>query len=131
MTLRHGDPLNLTCTIELAPAVDIAVAISGTLNGQGIQNPNYESIRHTSSRIYKINETISSLVAARPSVYTCTATVSPGSGAEYVMASQMTSTVLNVTVGMLNFGQIEGDRGSKKIYLVPIESPCYVPCNMT
>ena len=84
--------------------MDIDVEISGTLNGQGIKNRNYESIRHTSSRIYKINRNVTSLVAARSSVYTCTATVSPGLGAENVVASQMTSTVLNLTVGMLNSG---------------------------
>ena len=98
VTLRHGDPLNLTCTIELDPAVDTAVRIAGTLNGQGIDNSNYDTVRHIPSRIYKINRTTVSLKAAR-TVYTCTATVSPGPGVADVTPSQKAYSMLNITIG--------------------------------
>ena len=97
VTLRHGDPLKLTCTIELNAAVDIAVIVSGTLSGPGIQIPS--SVEYVHSREYQIKETITSLEAARSSVYACSVTVSPGQGVMNVRASERNHITLTVTVG--------------------------------
>ena len=98
MTLRHGDPLNLTCTIELNPAVDIDVMVTGTLSGPGIQDPerNVELVRST---VYRIRKTILSLMAAKPAVYTCNATVNPDPSIMYVEASDKNCSMLNINVG--------------------------------
>ena len=100
VTLRHGDPLNLTCTIELDPAVDIDVEVTGVLSGQGIQNPNIVTVNSKSLRVYQITKTITSLKAGRSTVYTCNATIIPGPGVGNVVASQKSCTVLHITVGM-------------------------------
>ena len=99
VTLCHGDPLNLTCTIKLDPAIDIDVTVAGTLSGQGIQNPDYDTVLHIPSRVYRIKRTIASLEAARSAVYTCNATVSPGQGVINITSSEMFCRVLNITVG--------------------------------
>ena len=98
VTLRHGDPLNLTCTIELDPAVDINVTVSGALRGQGIDNL-MGTLKHISLRIYEIKKTVTSLRAARSTVYTCNATVSPGPGNMNVRGSEKNSSTLNISVG--------------------------------
>ena len=100
VTLRHGDPLNLTCTIQLDPAVDIDVEVTAVLSEQGIQNPDTVTVDSTSLRVYQITKTIMSLKAARSTVYTCNATVSPGPGVGHVVASQESCTMLHITVGM-------------------------------
>ena len=99
MTLRHGDPLNLTCSIELVPAVDINVTVSGALSGPGNQDPegNVEYIQ--SGELYQIKRTIASLEAATSTVYTCSATVSPGSGVVNVQDSEGSRALLSITVG--------------------------------
>ena len=99
VTLRHGDPLNLTCTIELDPAVDINVTVSGTLSGPGIQDPkgNVEYIQ--SRELYQMKRTIASLEAATSTVYTCTATVRPSRGVVNVQDSEGSRALLTVTVG--------------------------------
>ena len=99
VTLRHGDTLHLSCTIELDPAVDIDVRIAGTWDGQGVQNHDYDTVRRTPSKIYEITRTIASLEAARSSVYTCTATVSPREGVADVTPSQKACSMLDITIG--------------------------------
>ena len=98
VTLRHGDPLNLTCTIELDPAVDIDVNMVGTLSGQGIQDPS-GTVEHIRSRVYQIKKHIAFLEAARSAIYTCSVTVSPGSGVANVLDSEKNCGILNITVG--------------------------------
>jgi len=99
VTLRHGDPLNLTCIIELDPAVDINVIVSGTLSGPGSQDPE-DKVEYIQSReLYQIKKSITSLEAVRSSIYTCTATVRPGQGVVNVQESEGNHTMLNVTVG--------------------------------
>ena len=99
VTLRHGDPLNLTCTIKLDPAVDIDVTVSGTLSEPGILNTR-DTVGHISSRMYQIKKTVTSLKAARSAVYTCNATVSPTQENTNVRASEKNSSTLNISVGM-------------------------------
>ena len=97
--LHHGDPLNLTCTIELNPAVDIDVIVSGALSGQGIQDPEGKVEYIQSRELYQMKRTIASLEAAQSTVYTCTATVKPGQGVVNVQESERNRTILTVTVG--------------------------------
>ena len=99
MTLRHGDPLTLTCTTELNPAVDIDVNVTGTLSGPGIQDPkgNVEYIQ--SRELYQMKRTIASLEAAKSTVYTCTATVRPDPVVVNVQESESSRALLTVTVG--------------------------------
>ena len=99
VTLRHGDPLILTCIIELDPAVDIDVKVTGTLSGQGIQTPNFSSVIRIPWKVYQIQQTIASLIANRSAIYTCTATVSPASRDGSVLNSQQKFSMLNVTIG--------------------------------
>ena len=98
VTLRHGDPLNLTCTFELDPAVDIDLSVAGTLSGQGIHDPS-GTVGHISSSVYQIKKTIVSLKAIRSTVYTCNATVRPGPGVVNIIASDKNFGILNITVG--------------------------------
>ena len=104
VTLRHGDHLNLTCTIELDQAVDIDVTVTGTLSEKGILNPIFDAVKNVSSNVYQINRTIASLKAARSTVYSCNATVSPGPGVANVTSSGQTYSMLNITVGKLVTG---------------------------
>ena len=101
VTLRHGDPLNLTCTIKLDPAVDVNVTVTGALREQEIRNLNFDTVKYNSLRIYQINKTIASLEAARSTVYICIATVSPGPGVVNlnIIASEMMFIMLNITIG--------------------------------
>ena len=98
VTLRHGDPLNLTCTIELDKAVDINVTVSGALSGQGIHDPR-GTAQLVRSAVYQIRKTISSLTAAKSAVYTCNATVSPAQEIMNVRASEKNISTLSISVG--------------------------------
>ena len=97
-TVRHGDDLTLTCTIQLDQAVDsdMMVMVMGTLQGPMERN---STIVSTSNRGYKIILYIPSLLATPSDTYTCTATVEPGSGAMYLQRSESHYN-LNITVGM-------------------------------
>ena len=98
VTLRHGDPLTLTCTIQLNPdiAVDSDVVVAGNLQGRAGRNI---TTVMASDGIYKITLYIASLQATFFDTYTCTATVKPGSGVMYVQRSESNSSSLNITVG--------------------------------
>ena len=97
VTLRHGDPLTLTCSIQLDPnpAVDSNVVVTGQLEGK--EGSDSTAVMATAGE-YKILLYIPSLRAAFSDVYTCTATVEPGSGVMYVQSSE-SSHSLNITVG--------------------------------
>ena len=97
VTLRHGDPLTLTCYIKLDPnpAVDSNVVVTGKLEGQ--EGSNSTTMMATAGE-YMILLYLPSLRAAFSDVYTCTATVEPGSGVMYVQSSE-SSHSLNITVG--------------------------------
>jgi hypothetical protein len=100
VTLRHGDPLSLTCIIQLDPAVDIDVTVVGTLSGQGIQDSG-GTVEHDRSRSgeYQIKKTIATLTASKYVYYTCNVTVSPVREVMYVEHGRRTVSQLNVTVG--------------------------------
>ena len=100
VTLRYGDPLNLTCTIELDPTVDINVTVSGALSEQGTQDRRVTA-EHINSRVYQIKKTVASLQAAGSTEYTCTAEVNPGMGVANVQPSETNHTMLTITVGRL------------------------------
>ena len=95
--IRHGDPLTLTCSIQLDPnpAVDSDVVVTGRLQGRVGGN---STIVTTSDGVYKIMLYIPSLRATFSDTYTCTATVEPGSGVMYVHRSESHHS-LNITVG--------------------------------
>ena len=98
MTLRHGDPLHLTCIIELDLAVDIDVNVVGTLSGQGIQTSS-GTVEPIHSRVYQIKKTIVSLKASKSTEYTCNATVSPDPRVVNIISSEKTCSVLNIAIG--------------------------------
>ena len=95
--LRHGDPLTLTCSIQLDPnpAVDSDVMLTGRLQGRAGGS---STIVTTSDGVYKIMLYIPSLRATPSDTYTCTATVKPGSGVMYIQHSESHYS-LNITVG--------------------------------
>ena len=96
VTLRHGDPLTLTCTIQLDPAVDSDVVVTGNLQGQAGRN---STIVTSSDGVYKIILYIHSLRATSSDTYTCSATVTPDLGVMYVQRSELNSDSLDITVG--------------------------------
>ena len=91
MTLRNGDPLTLTCTIQLDPAVvDSDVVVTGILEGPGGRS----TTMIASAGMYTIRLDIPSLRGT----YTCTVTVMPDPSSLYVNGSESESS-LNITVG--------------------------------
>ena len=97
VTLRHGDPLTLTCTIQLDPdpAVDSDVVVTGNLQGQAGSN---SAPVMTSAGEYKMTLNIASLQATFLDMYTCTSSVEPRPGVMYVERSESHYS-LNITVG--------------------------------
>ena len=95
-TLRHGNNLTLTCTIQLHPAVvNSDVVVTGNIDGPRVINSTVMS----SAGEYRIILEIPSLQATASDTYTCTATVKPGSGVMYVNRSEPNSSSLSITVG--------------------------------
>ena len=96
VTLRHGDNLTLTCSIQpdSSPAVDSGVMVTGSLQGVGKSN----STVTTSDGVYTIMLYIPSLLASPSDTYTCTAAVEPDSGVQYIQRSESHYS-LNITVG--------------------------------
>ena len=99
MTLRHGDSLNLTCTIQLGPAVDSDVVVTGELSGPGGTTRNPTMV---SDKIYQMKLAIPSLNASSLETYNCTTVIDIKSGVN-VMASEEDYTILNISVGKYNF----------------------------
>ena len=97
-TLRHGDSLTLTCSIQLDPnpAVDSDVMVTGRLQGRAGGN---STIVTPSDGVYKIMLYIPSLRATSSDTYTCTATVEPGSGVMHVQQIESHSDSLNISAG--------------------------------
>ena len=100
VTLRHGDTLTLTCTIQLDPEdVDTDVGVTGTLSGPGGTAMNPVSVMN-SSLTYQITLELTNLQATASSdTYTCMSTASPGPSAMNLMASEQGSIMLGITVG--------------------------------
>ena len=97
MALHHGDPLSLTCIIQLDPAVDSDVVVTGELRGS---RGTTRTLTMVSNTTYQMILAISSLRATLSDVYTCAAIVSPGPAVQNVLASRPdVSTALNVTIG--------------------------------
>ena len=96
VTLKHGDSLNLICTIEVKPALDTLVAVDGNLSGPGIDGPS--TVMNISRKKNQIIRNISA-VAANFTTYNCTASITPRLDDTNILASEEGYGVLNVTVG--------------------------------
>ena len=97
VALHHGDSLSLTCIIQLDPAVDSDVVVTGELRGSRGTTMTLAIVSNTT---YQMILAISSLRATLSDVYTCAAIVSPGPAVTNVLASRPNvSTTLNVTIG--------------------------------
>ena len=98
VTLRNGDPLTLTCTIQLDPAVvDSDVVVTGSLGGSGGRSTRMPVM--DSAGVYRITLDIPSLRATLSDTYTCTATVMPAPGVPNVLGSSESHSSLDITVG--------------------------------
>ena len=100
VTLRHGDTLTLTCTIQLeSDEVDSAVMVDGSLSGPRLATVN--SVTEISPIMYQLTGEISELEATTPTpdTYTCTVTVNPGPLEMNIIASELETITLDVTVG--------------------------------
>ena len=98
VTLHPGDPLNLTCTIQLDPAVvDSDVVVTGDLGGPGGSSTTMPVM--DAAGVYRITLDIPSLLATLSDTYTCNATVMPGPGVVNVMSSSESHSSLDITVG--------------------------------
>ena len=94
VSLRNGDPLILTCTITLDPAVvDSDVVVTGRLGGSGGST----TTMIASAGMYTIRLDIPSLRATSSDTYTCTVTVMPDPSSLYVNGSESQSS-LDITV---------------------------------
>ena len=76
VNLRHGDNVTLTCTIQLDPAVDSDIIVTGELSGPG---GTANGVVLISTGIYQIVLSILSLQATMSDTYTCSTTISPRS----------------------------------------------------
>ena len=90
LCLNVGDPLTLTCTIRLDPAlVDIDVVVTGRLAGPGGSTTSMIA----SAGEYRIIIDIPLLRATSFGTYVCTATVMPGPGVMHVDGSESQSSL--------------------------------------
>ena len=101
VTLRHGDALNLTCTIQFEPDdVDSIVTVDGELSGPGLATVNI--VTKLSPLMYELTGEVTGLQAtatATPDTYTCTVTANPGSSEMNVMASAQETFTVGISVG--------------------------------
>ena len=99
VTLRHGDTLTLTCTIEFEPDdVDSVVTVDGELSGPGLSSVN--SVTEVSPLMYELTGEVTGLQATTtPDTYTCTVTANPGSSEMNVIASAQETITEDVIVG--------------------------------
>ena len=94
--IAESHPLNLTCSIELSEAVDIAVTVNTVWSGpSGTQFTTSVATRMTATT-YTSTATISSIETSDSGEYTCTATVS--STSPFLTDSDKVFGVRNVTV---------------------------------
>ena len=95
VTLYLGDPLTLTCTIQLDPAVvDSGVVVTGRLGGPGGNS----TTMIASAGVYRIILDVPTLQATSSVTYACTVTVEPSSRSIYVNGSESQSSI-DITVG--------------------------------
>ena len=98
VTLHNGDPLTLTCTIQLHQAViDSDVIVTRDLGGPGGRRTTMPVM--DSAGVYRITLDIPSLLATLSDTYTCTATVRPNPGVVNVVGSRESRSSLDITVG--------------------------------
>ena len=99
VTLRHGDALTLTCTIQFeSDDVDSVVTVDGELSGPGLASVN--TVTELSPLMYELIGEVTDLQAtATPDTYTCTVTANPGSSEMNVIASTPQTITEDVTVG--------------------------------
>ncbi len=99
VTLRHGDTLTLTCTIEFEPDnIDSVVTVDGELSGPGLASVN--SVTKISPLMYQLTGEVTGLQAtAAPDTYTCTVTANPGPLEMNLIASEQEAITVDITVG--------------------------------
>ena len=100
VTLRHGDTLTLTCSIQFEPDddVDSVVTVDGELSGPGLASVN--TVTELSPLMYELTGEVTDLQAtATPDTYTCTVIANPGSSEMNVIASAPQTITEDVTVG--------------------------------
>ena len=99
VTLRHGDALTLTCTIQFeSDDVDSVVMVDGELSGPGLASVN--TVTEVSPLMYELTLEVTGLQATTtPDTYTCTVTANPGSSEMNVIASAQQIITVDVTVG--------------------------------
>ena len=100
VALHHGDPLNLTCTIQLDPAVDSDVIVTGALSGPGGSSG---TVTKETRGKYWITLRIPSLNATLSDTYTCNATIDPATGVNNVLGDTDGYSTLSIAVGELEF----------------------------
>ena len=105
-TLRDGDDLTLTCTIQLDDAVDSDVVVTGILQGPTGRNSTIVKTLDSpvqsspvESKVYQIVLYIPSLRATSSETCTCTASVDPGTGVDSVQSSESHTDSIDITVG--------------------------------
>ena len=91
----EGHPLNLTCSIELSEAVNVAVTVNTVWSGPSGNTTSVASMVTAST--YTSTATISSVGTSDSGEYTCTATIS--STSPFLTDSEGVSGMYNVTVG--------------------------------
>ena len=99
VTLRHGDTLTLTCTIEFEPDnIDSVVTVDGELSGPGLASVN--TVTEISPLMYELTGEVTGLQAtATPDTYTCTVTANPGPLEMNLLASEQEAITVDITVG--------------------------------
>ena len=97
-TLRHGDNLTLTCTIQLDGAIDTGVDVT-VLWPLGNISPDNPTPTMDSDTVYESTVTFSSLETSDSGGYTCTATVSPVPSSEFITESGEGTDTLSIIVG--------------------------------
>ena len=95
-TLRHGDSLSLTCTIQLDEAVDSDVVVIGRLQGQAGMSSNVVA---RSGKVYEIVLYIPSLRATPSEICICTTSVEPSLDEMFIQSNELQTDSLNITVG--------------------------------
>ena len=90
-----GSSPNLTCTVELSPAVDVPVTVNTVWNGPALTTVTPTSLMIESLTRYIVMAMVD---AARNGSYTCQATVS--SSSQFTTGGGMTSGSAIITVGM-------------------------------
>ena len=101
-TLRHGDNLTLTCTIQLDGAIDTGVVVTVVWTGppgDTVLSPDNTTPTMDSDTIYESTVTFSSLETSDSGGYTCTTTVSPYPSSEFITESEEGTDTLSIIVG--------------------------------